>query len=472
MRIRVPIALACMILATTTLPVAAQEARTFFAIKAICTDGSPLPTFTTTTQEIAHEVRGWRKSREQACATVVDAPLFPGDRPRTRQKCAAYDMVDFTVMCRGGTVSAARWTAATQAGRDRQVELDGESLIVALKGDSGWGGTPARGFSGLTLARGGGGTARLPPGLGFAPNLKLYTISLPWQDIVSGRALTIAAQRPAPPPQLAPIPGWVSMLKSLWPWPQLLIGIPVLAYAATAAFGFRDDVGRGRQMLVPLSVIAILGVLFSARPADMQQAEGERVRQSERTAQQQIAEAERDRATMRQIIRISDRTGMVEPVSADELLRAKNLMGTRAIHVATYQTVDPTLWAALSLLPSLVLLVFYVPAFVRGRHYLFVAHPAGPVVAPSLRSGTLFQKERLGQALRPKPSQLHQHPPAYQSRNLLEKAQALKDKITADADIADAAMRRDRARAQQMEAEAELRAARRKLPWWKRWMIR
>ena len=46
--------------------------------------------------------------------------------------------------------------------------------------------------------------------------------------------------------------------------------------------------------------------------------------------------------------------------------------------------------------------------------------------------------------------------------------QALHEQVQADAELADALMRRDRARAMQAEAEAELRRMRATLPWWKR----
>ncbi|MGD9784058.1 MAG: hypothetical protein AB7E80_17125 [Hyphomicrobiaceae bacterium] len=416
-------------------------------------------------------MRGWSTTRAQACTTVVDAALFPGDRPRERQKCATYDMVDFTVMCRGGAVSAARWTAATHSQSDRSFQLDGDRLVVTLKGGSGWGGLPRRGFSGLTLAQGGTSAAYLPPGLGFNPRLNLHQVALPWREFVSGQAMAIDALTASPPPPAVAVPGWVRMLQTLWPWPQLVIGIPALIYAFVAAFGVQQNASLGGMTLAIVAVLALIGLSYSKLPATLPQLEIERVRQSARAAEQQLAQAERDRAALRQIIRVSDATGMVEPVSADDVQRAKSMMGKRTIRPATHQPADPTFWAAASLLPSLVLFVLFVPAFVRGWHYLFVPHPAGPVVAPALSRGELFEKRKLGAALQPDSRQLQHHPPAYQTRNLLEKAVVLKDKIIADAEIAEAAMRRDLARAQQIEAEAELRAARRRLPWWKRWMV-
>lgn len=115
-------------------------------------------------------------------------------------------------------------------------------------------------------------------------------------------------------------------------------------------------------------------------------------------------------------------------------------------------------------------LLLNLASFLRGWHYLFVPHPAAAVAAPALRTGSLFNKRTLGEALRPNPLELRDHPPEYKSWNLFRRARALKEKIQEDTEIADAAMRRDRARAEQMRAEADLRAARQKLPWWQRWI--
>lgn len=138
--------------------------------------------------------------------------------------------------------------------------------------------------------------------------------------------------------------------------------------------------------------------------------------------------------------------------------------------------------AALSASPTFSLFVALSPLFLfvacnlfnamRGWHYLFVSHPATGIAMPPLREGTLFPKAMLGASLRPDATQLFELPPAYQSQNLAEKARALRDKIDADAEIAAAAMRRDRARAAKIQADEELRALRKMLPWWRRWLLR
>lgn len=131
---------------------------------------------------------------------------------------------------------------------------------------------------------------------------------------------------------------------------------------------------------------------------------------------------------------------------------------------------DPWFTLFKCLLPAVVLVAFNGLNVLRGWHYLFVSHPATSVAGPPLRHGVLLPKARLATALRPDPAQLFEHPPAYKSRDLMEKARALREKIDADADLAAAAMRRDRARAAKIAADAELREARKRLPWWQRWI--
>jgi hypothetical protein len=131
---------------------------------------------------------------------------------------------------------------------------------------------------------------------------------------------------------------------------------------------------------------------------------------------------------------------------------------------------DPASALFTALFPFIAFLALNGLHVLRGWHHLFVSHPATRVAGPLLREGALFPRDQLAAALRPDPAQLFEHPPAYQSRDLKEKAYALRDKIDADAEITAAAMRRDRARAAKMQADAELRAARKKLPWRQRWM--
>jgi hypothetical protein len=133
---------------------------------------------------------------------------------------------------------------------------------------------------------------------------------------------------------------------------------------------------------------------------------------------------------------------------------------------------DVPLIASLYTVPALFFLLFYASFIFAGVHYLFVRHPAEAVAAEALRSGDLFDKEKLVDALSGDPQDFGEPPPLHQTQNLLRRAQLLREKIETDGDIADAATRRDRARAMQAEAERDLREARKKLPWWQRLFAR
>ena len=261
--------------------------------------------------------------------------------------------------------------------------------------------------------------------------------------------------------QPQPVAAWVQVFADWRPWPQLLIGLAVLVYGLVALIGLRTSPSSSLQRggLVVMFGLALYAVSLTHVAASIPA-------EAYAAAQNDIEAARRNTAELARIIRVSSTTGMVEPIASDDVKRISQLM--RPIVIAS-SNVDPAHWLAGILLPSLVAALLFMLPFLRGWHYLFVRHPAAIAVAPQLRTGALFETRMLHEALRPNPTDLHSHPPAYKSWNLFERARALKDKINADADIADAAMRRDRARAQKMQAEADLRAARRKLPWWQRW---
>ena len=164
--------------------------------------------------------------------------------------------------------------------------------------------------------------------------------------------------------------------------------------------------------------------------------------------------------------------GHVEPFSAHDAQAVRHPRQPQndaeanalADHVATTAYFD--------FLPVLLFLGIYARYIFAGLHYLFVRHPAEAVAAEALRSGDLFDKEKLVDALNGDSQGFVRPPPLHETQNLLRRAQFLREKIETDGDIADAAMRRDRARAMQAEAERDLRAACQKLPWWQRLFTR
>ena len=103
----------------------------------------------------------------------------------------------------------------------------------------------------------------------------------------------------------------------------------------------------------------------------------------------------------------------------------------------------------------------YGKKFLAGWHYLFVRHPTEPIVTPALRSGDAIDHKALAKALR-KEMDDEGFKPVFHYKNLAEKARQMREKLDADAEIAEATIRRERARAALLDAEREVEEAKRR----------
>jgi len=101
---------------------------------------------------------------------------------------------------------------------------------------------------------------------------------------------------------------------------------------------------------------------------------------------------------------------------------------------------------------------FYGMNFIRGCHYLFVRHPTEPIVMPALRSGDAIDHKALAKTLREEADDAG-FKPVFHYKNMAEKARQVREKLDADADIAEATIRRERARAALLDAEREVENA-------------
>jgi hypothetical protein len=105
---------------------------------------------------------------------------------------------------------------------------------------------------------------------------------------------------------------------------------------------------------------------------------------------------------------------------------------------------------SLTLLVVLPLFVWlFAKPFLKGFDYLFVPHPAEQVVERALASGEPVDAAALSAALAPDLSQITAPPPVFRSENQAARARALQDKLKADQAVAEEAIRREAARAQQ-----------------------
>jgi hypothetical protein len=103
-------------------------------------------------------------------------------------------------------------------------------------------------------------------------------------------------------------------------------------------------------------------------------------------------------------------------------------------------------------------LLYYLPGFFMGLpivlHWLFVKHPTEPVILPALRG----EKPMLSAGASDVGAK-----PAYHYQNQAEKARAVKEKLDADTEIAEATIKRERARAALLDAEYEVEEAKRRI---------
>jgi hypothetical protein len=105
--------------------------------------------------------------------------------------------------------------------------------------------------------------------------------------------------------------------------------------------------------------------------------------------------------------------------------------------------------------------VAYGKRFISGLHYIFVRHPTEPIITPALRSGDAIDHKALGETLLREANDLGLKP-QFHYQNQAKHARAMKEKLDADAEIAEATIRRERARAALLDAEQEVEEAKRR----------
>jgi len=102
-----------------------------------------------------------------------------------------------------------------------------------------------------------------------------------------------------------------------------------------------------------------------------------------------------------------------------------------------------------------VYVLYHVKAFLRGFNYLFVRHPVEGAITPALRTGAAIDTQSVAKTLASGASDTGAMP-TYHYEHQAEKARALAEKLERDAEMAEAALKRERARADLAEAEAQL----------------
>jgi len=372
---------------------------------------------------VYHQVLDYEPAREYSLCANIASRWGPA-----QGNCSTLHLSSYRVVCAGGPVPAHLLSLAPGSPERDRITVVGENVHFAFN-------------KGLRKA-----VEILPTRWGLLPAVSGY-VSLPKERVFGPDHLGITL---APPTRTS-----VTWVADYAPVPQFTVAGLLGLAAVFAGLGFGGDLGArlspARWWFWIFLAVAGLGILATPSPP----AEYGSV----------LQQAQSDLDTIKATFKIVD--GYVIPLSVDRFEAGRQaVMRARTIP-------DPAneKWTVLFLLlPTFLFAIVYLPRIMVGWHYLFVRHPAEVPAAPALRSGSLFDNEKLGDALTDN-NDIDRPPAAFKSRNLFRRASALHDKIVQDGRIAEAALERDRAKAQAMQAQARLRELRKQLPWWRRWSV-
>ena len=343
--------------------------------------------------------------------------------------CKRFELTGLRLVCQGGIASAPALTLARPAQQIRMVRLHGDALVLPF-------------YTGPGASEGPDNLYQAPAGLGFLPKPT---------DVIS--ADDFASMYDPVRAKVALPRSFFLTLANWFPVPQLIGAALLLAAIVLAFCGFyvinpQSRLSPKHAWFWVFSCAAFLGLFYALMVGrDIHDAYG-------------IGRA----ASASPFIKHG---GHMEPFSTRDAQQVRHPRQPQNAAEAKALADDVATKAYVALLPVLLFLGVYARSIFAGYHYFFVSHPAQEVIKSGLRSRELFDLQKLAPALREKP----QDPEKVSLTETLARTattQALHEQVRADAELADALMRRDRARAMQAEAEAELRRMRAKLPWWKR----
>lgn len=426
--------------AAAALPTAASTpVYLLFPFQCVIENGKPV--FKPSTEPYYHEALDYRSPSSYALCS----PDKGGWVQSLITTCHVIELTSFRLACKNGIAQAPGLTPAGKSTFAKNSRVDGDTVLLPL-------------YSRWRTADVPEGFHRLPAGWGLVPPPMTLTAAKSLELFFGDKQIPVigSAAQAMPRSFFLTLTDWA-------PLPEIMALAIFLTAAGFAAFGFSLDpdspLSSRRAVFWIWLVIAAVGI-SSALSA------GHAIKEAFDQGHREAAAIEKDRARLQALF--PKRNGHVEPFQQRDLDLARDLQKPRTITNAAAVAADVPSRAFFYVLPALVFLIAYVRFMYAGYHYLVVRHPVEAVAAPALRSGGLLDKKKLVDALRGDPNEFTDHPPLHRTQNLLRRAHLLREKIETDADIAEAAMRRDRARALQAEAEADLREARKKLSWWQR----
>lgn len=427
--------------AAAALPAAASSpVYLLFRFQCVFENGKPV--FSPSSEPYYHEALNYRPPASYA----VCSPEKGGWVQSPITTCPIIELASLQLVCKGGIITAPQLMAANKTPMEG-AKIEGEVVHVAHY--SPWRSPDVPdGFHALPE-----GWAPIPPPLSTTAARRFEALFGEKRIPVSGRAAET-------------LPRSVFLTLADWaPLPDLALLSLFVTAAAFAGCGFFFYPGSSLSPRRPVFwiwlVIAAVGI-SSALSA------GHAIKDAFEEGRREAAAIEADKARLAALL--IKRNGHVEPFRQSDPDLARKLQKPRTITNAFAVAEAVPNRAFLAVLPAIAFLVVYARFIYAGYHYFFVRHPIEATAGHELRTGDLFDLEKVGEALKPTPEDLFNPPPLHETLNKTRRAKAFREQTEIDADLAEVMMRRDRLRAQQHRAKADLRAIQRKLPWWRRWL--
>jgi hypothetical protein len=425
--------------AAAALPAAAASpVYLLFPFECVIENGRPV--FKHSSEPYYHEALDYRPASSYAVCSADKG----GWVKSLMTTCQLMGLTSVRLVCKNGIANAAELTPAANTTFAKAARVDGDSVLVPL-------------FKLWREADTPYGFHRLPEGWGLLPQpdgiegaKSLEAFFAPKHIPVSGSPAEVMPQS-------------VFLTLAEWkPAPHILVLVAFLTAAVFAGFGFSlypaSRLSPRRPVFWVWLAIACVGIGAALSTGDA-------IKEAFEQGPRDAAAIAEDQARLQSLF--PRRDGHVEPFAKHDLDLTRDLQRPRTIANAAAVAAGAPMEAFLGLLPALIFLLVYARYIFAGYHYFFVSHPAQEVIKTGLRSGELFDLKKLALALREKRRDPDKVSLA-QTRARTVNTQALHEQVQADAELADALMRRDRARAMQAEAEAELRNMRGKLSLWQR----
>ena len=427
--------------AAAALP-AASPSPVYLLFPFQCAVENGKPVFKPSSEPYYHEALNYRPPSSYA----VCSPDKGGWVQSLFTTCQAVQLSSFRLVCVNGIIGAPALTAAGTSTIAKNAQIDSDAVRIPF-------------YNRFRAADVPDGFHPLPQGWGLAPAALTVTSAATFDPIITHTRIPLVGN----PAQTMPENFYVT-LASWAPYPQLLIFPLFLCAAGLAGFGFwlepDSSLAPRRALFWIWLVVALMGISEALVAANA-------VTDAFRDGQRTVAAAKDDEARLRALFVRHD--GHVEPFRQRDMDLAKALQQSRTIpEVASAASAVPMRFF-LSLLPAVLFLLVYARFIYAGYHYFFSRHPIEAAAGHELRTGSLFDLQKVGEALKTNQEHLFNRPPLHETLNKLRRGKAFREQTELDADLADAMMRRDRARKKQHEEETEIRTIKKKLPWWRRW---